>query len=277
MDREKLQEWAAAYSLGALEGEERRTFEALLRRGDAEALRLLQEMEAVAQQLPFSAEPVMPPPGLKARILEALEENLPVAPANEPAAGGVPTSAREAQPAGGRERWKWFARAAVVALLLLSAGALIYITQLRHTIRELQQQVAMSGQVIQQLTEQLHSQQQLLALFQAPELRIYDLAGQAPAPNAAGKVYLDPARRTGLFLGHNLAAPPPDKDYQLWMLRGNQPIDAGILTPDKSGNYIATFDVAVDAGELTAFAVTVEPRGGVPQPTGAMVLLGAIN
>ncbi|MCH8127687.1 anti-sigma factor [candidate division KSB1 bacterium] len=79
-----------------------------------------------------------------------------------------------------------------------------------------------------------------------------------------------------VFYGFNLAAIPSDKDYQLWMLKGNQPISAGVFTPDADGNAISEFTTIPDDENISAFAVTLEPKGGVSQPTGEMYLIGAL-
>ena len=79
-----------------------------------------------------------------------------------------------------------------------------------------------------------------------------------------------------MFSAQNLGDLATGKDYQLWMLKGNQPVDAGLLTAE-NGHFVATFAVDFSLDELSAFAVTVEPKGGVPQPTGTMVLLGTTS
>jgi anti-sigma-K factor RskA len=55
---------------------------------------------------------------------------------------------------------------------------------------------------------------------------------------------------------------------------GGKPVDAGVFDVDPSGKTL------FESKELTSvtaenFAVTVEPRGGLPQPSGPIVLLGA--
>jgi anti-sigma-K factor RskA len=68
---------------------------------------------------------------------------------------------------------------------------------------------------------------------------------------------------------------PPDRQYQLWVFANGKPVDAGVFDADASGR--ALFESKDLAAISTAenFAVTVESRGGVPQPTGPIVLLGS--
>ncbi|MCL6640158.1 MAG: anti-sigma factor, partial [Candidatus Rokubacteria bacterium] len=73
----------------------------------------------------------------------------------------------------------------------------------------------------------------------------------------------------GYLLVTNLPPPGPGRTYELWTLRGGAPRPAGTFEVGPSGE--ATVRVA-PAGPVDAFAVTVEPAGGVPAPTGPVVL-----
>jgi anti-sigma-K factor RskA len=53
------------------------------------------------------------------------------------------------------------------------------------------------------------------------------------------------------------------------------PISAGwLLKPDASGRANVLFDTPADLPKPQKMAVTIEPDGGVPAPTGDMYLLG---
>ncbi|HEX9942459.1 MAG TPA: anti-sigma factor [Thermoanaerobaculia bacterium] len=53
-----------------------------------------------------------------------------------------------------------------------------------------------------------------------------------------------------------------------------EPVSAGTLSVDPRGTGSLRVERVVDAKDIQAWAVIVEPRGGVPQPTGPMVLKG---
>ena len=55
------------------------------------------------------------------------------------------------------------------------------------------------------------------------------------------------------------------------------PINAGAFQPDPKGNGQVLLPPLEPGVKPKAFAVTVEPAGGVPKPTGAMVLVGAVS
>jgi anti-sigma-K factor RskA len=63
--------------------------------------------------------------------------------------------------------------------------------------------------------------------------------------------------------------------YQLWVLTAAPaPISAGLLRPDARGSVTATFETPPTLPNPVAMAVTLEPEGGVPSPTGDKYLVG---
>jgi anti-sigma-K factor RskA len=54
----------------------------------------------------------------------------------------------------------------------------------------------------------------------------------------------------------------------------NQPISAGLFRPDDQGSVTASFETPADMPTPVAMAVTLEPDGGVPAPTGDKYLVG---
>jgi anti-sigma-K factor RskA len=74
-----------------------------------------------------------------------------------------------------------------------------------------------------------------------------------------------------------LPALPRNKDYQLWVIKGKTPISAGVFSvSDTTANFFRIDGLAVtDPREISAFAVTLEPKGGLPAPTGDMYLAGS--
>ena len=71
-----------------------------------------------------------------------------------------------------------------------------------------------------------------------------------------------------------LAPAPAAKSYELWLVpaTGN-PISAGVFNPVSGQTDHWTMKLPQGIAPK-AFAVTLEPAGGKPQPTGPMVLVG---
>ena len=250
---EQLGDQAAAYVLGALTPAERQAFEAHLAACvpcAAEVRSLALVGVALAQAAP-AAEPAAP---VRARLLARL-------------------SARHVS-----VHVSWLAVAASIALAATLGG---YSMQLRGRVATLQSRLrdaalraeAGERQMADVRRTAADAQSSLLVLT-APDLARIDLAGQPAAPTAAARAFWSRARGL-VFTASNLPPPPAGRAYQLWVLTSQPaPISAGMLTLDANGGVNARFDTPPDLPRPVAMAVTLEPEGGVPSPTGDKYLVG---
>jgi anti-sigma-K factor RskA len=106
--------------------------------------------------------------------------------------------------------------------------------------------------------------------------RITVLRPSDPQSRAIGAALWSPQDQRGLLALENLAPLPPNQSYQLWLIDPRKtPISAGVLPADATGSLRLQFnpDIKVDAVER--IAVSIEPKGGSPMPTGRIVLLGS--
>ena len=109
------------------------------------------------------------------------------------------------------------------------------------------------------------------------ELRIASLeAKDASYGSAKIMVAWDPKMNRGMISMQNLPAPPPGHDYQLWVLDPNAPapISAGLLKMEPGSQ---TFAVQPMTTSGPGFAISLEPEGGRPTPTGAILFAVAPN
>ena len=113
-----------------------------------------------------------------------------------------------------------------------------------------------------------------LPIVASPVARSIVLAGLPAAPRAGGTTVVDPRTRTALFYAHALPAPAPGKTYELWYITVDGPVAAGVFDVDAKGDGALRVEEVPDPGQVLAWAVTLEPAGGVAQPTGEMVLKG---
>ena len=113
-----------------------------------------------------------------------------------------------------------------------------------------------------------------LSIVAAPDVRRIDLAGQRPAPAAAARAFWSPSRGV-VLVAANLPALPPGRTYQLWFVTADAKVNVGLLKPDPTGRVDAIVTNAANLPTPAAVAVTQEPDGGVPQPTGDMYLVGS--
>lgn len=88
-------------------------------------------------------------------------------------------------------------------------------------------------------------------------------------------MFWDKATDKWTFVAHNLAPLSAGRTYQLWLVTATAKISAGTFTVSPKGDVMLQATYALDRNALKAVAVTEEPMGGVSQPTGAMVVVGA--
>lgn len=133
--------------------------------------------------------------------------------------------------------------------------------------------VAAVGAYAVRLQMRVGDLQSSVAVLAAPDLVRIDLAGQPTAPGSSGRALWSRARGM-VFATSNLPAPPAGKVYQVWVVTADAPISAGLVTPDPAGGGMTYFYTPPDIPPPTAVAVTLEPAGGVPAPTGEFYLVG---
>lgn len=253
MHSERHEELVALAALGPLTGDDAVEYARLLEEGCAECERLLPELRLATTALSVSAPPLAPRPALREELLASLG----------------PTRA-VAAPRSFRSGWAFAAAAALLFAVVLFDDA-----RLRREREELRAQNAeLTGQVASSRAE-LSRRDLRARVMESDDVRVLFLGGQGPQPKARGKVFWSEGAKRGVLVAGSLAPLPPDRQYQLWVFVDGKPVDAGVFDPDAQGR--ALFESRDLAAIRTAenFAVTIEPRGGVPQPTGPIVLLGA--
>jgi len=114
-----------------------------------------------------------------------------------------------------------------------------------------------------------------LRLMGAPQTLLIQLAAQGDVPYRASALMNGPEGEAMLL--SSALAPQAGKDYQLWLIRGDQKISAGVLKPGADVALARIDPELLRAGAPDALAITIEPTGGMPQPTGPIVLLGKVG
>jgi anti-sigma-K factor RskA len=250
---EQFAELTGLYVLDALTDAERAAFEAHAA-GCARCMTEIRELRRTSDALALSAPPAVPSPAVRERLMAAIG-------IGSIRGAGAPGVNKDGVGAAGVENVRgarapiapWLAAAAALALAVALAG---YVVELRRGAR---------------------SEQLIAAVLAAPDLARIDLVGQPTAPSASARAFW--SRSRGLvFTASNLPVAPAGRVYQLWVLSSQPaPTSAGLLKPDASGRVTATFNTPADLPQPVAMAVTLEPEGGVPAPTGDKYLVGLAN
>lgn len=260
MNRDEITELAALYALGGLEGEDRARFEALLEAGNAEALAAVREFEDTLAALAVTTASG-PPPAVKGALMARIDAE------GRPA---LRASVTEFPAKAPRRSALWpavWAGALAAGLAALVVGLSVSVTYEKR-LAELNKESAT-------LRGQLERQQAVIALVQDPATQVVILSGLPPAPEAKARM-LWHARAGGLLLVNGGLPPAPeDKAYELWAIVGkNAPVPAGVFSVDAKGTGSLRVPPLPGVERVDVFAVTLEPAGGVPAPTGAMYLAG---
>ncbi|HEX9829938.1 MAG TPA: anti-sigma factor, partial [Bacteroidota bacterium] len=127
------------------------------------------------------------------------------------------------------------------------------------------------------LTNDVQAKEELLNILQAPRIDIVFMGGTTTSPTGYGKIIWDTEKNVAIFQVANLPMVPGDKDYQLWIIKDSVTVSAGVFAVQderERENYfkVLSLDVA-QRSDVDAFAVTLEPKGGLPQPSGQVYLI----
>jgi anti-sigma-K factor RskA len=265
-EHDELREQAELYVLGALAPADREAFETHLA-SCADCTAHVKSLSPVTQALAYAAPQHEPPPALRARVITSVSGSpLKAAPVPRPIA---------ARPSA---TLPWLAAAAslvfAAALGMYAANLRSRIGALELRLQEATERAAAGERQLAELRRVNADARSQLAILVAPDLQRIDLAGQPRAPQASARAFW--SRSRGLvFTASNLPAVPPGKTYQLWVLtKQPAPISAGLFKPDPQGRVAALFETPPDLPQPIGMAVTIEPDGGVPSPTGDKYLAG---
>jgi anti-sigma-K factor RskA len=276
MTHDELRELTGGYALGALSEPERLAVEAHLPTcpACADEVRALTE---VSSGLAYAVPQHDPPAALRARVLKAAVGG------DQAARGDSGEVDRIAEPKrrSPSSLPAWFALAAsiaAVAIGLYSVTLRQRIVDLEGRLREAMGMVARMREDVKVAQAVADKSRQANEVLRAADVRRIDLAGQKDAPNASGRAFWSPSR--GLVVAaSNMPPLAPGQQYELWVIppgQGSKPIAAGMIDLESDGGFfvLANAGTSSDVGTV---AVTPEPAGGLPQPSGPITLAGAVH
>ena len=169
----------------------------------------------------------------------------------------------------------WYAIAATIALVITGAQ-LFRVTSERNRMRA---EVAVEDTVVARPADDssallLARRDSIIAAMTGPDVKTVPLMNQS-ARQPAGRMMWNRASNDWVMVTYNLRAPKPGMTYQVWLVTDDAKISAGTFKPDPNGKTMMHARYALDRNALRSVAVTEEPEGGMPAPTGPMVIAGA--
>jgi len=256
------------YELGVLDGDDKAEIETHLA-GCSECGAKLGMARRRLALLALAAPPSEPSAEVRSRILESFREK---GSERRDEITSVPARPRFRAPV-----WAW-ACAGVCLVLLVAAGWLA-----RENAR-LSRRLAELEQIRQQLdASNLNLRtsaaraQAVLDVLTGPQTIQVELSPAKARPLPHGKAFYNSSKGL-LFYTTSLESLPSGRTYELWLIpaEGN-PVDAGVFNTDAHGNGQVILPSLPQGLTAKTFAVTIEPEGGVPAPTGPMVLVGPVS
>jgi anti-sigma-K factor RskA len=251
-----------AYALDAVSPDERAAIDAHLKTCDscrAELKAMSDAAAALASTVPLHPMEKDRSVAVKQRLLDrARAEKRVVTPIQSVT---IPARTR-------RLPW-WLAAAASVAFAVAAYKA-IQTGRERDALRtELVTESIRSSALKDSLAER---ERTLLAMAGA-DVKVVELVANNRRPNA--RMFWAQSTNTWTMFAHNIPVPPQGRTYQLWLItREGTRISAGTFMPDQSGSAVVSAQYPLASDALQMIAVTEEPAGGVPQPTGEVLIAG---
>jgi anti-sigma-K factor RskA len=236
-----------AYALHALTGPEAARFERHLTRCPACAREIRDFAETTARLAAAAAEP--PPAALRQQVLATAARARQLPPATREPAPSRTIRRRVGTAALPRRPWPALTAAAAVLTLAVVLGLAA-----RTTGHQIAAGLSRGGQIAAVLT--------------APDATMLDAR---MATGGTATVVMSLGEHALVFAAAGLTPMPPSRCYQLWLLGPHGDTPAAMLTAPQHGH----------AGPVTAtglrpgarLGLTVEPAGGSPRPTTAMILV----
>jgi anti-sigma-K factor RskA len=105
------------------------------------------------------------------------------------------------------------------------------------------------------------------------DVKIVPLATTSAAQ--MGRVFWNRTSNDWTMVVYTMRPPKPGMTYQVWLVTDSAKISAGTFQPDSTGHAFMQAKYALDRNALKAVAVTEEPMGGMPSPTGPIVVSGS--
>jgi len=253
VSHEPFETLAAVYAVGALDDDDLAQFEAHLPTCAVCQAALREAQDALARAM-LSTPPLAPP----AEAREAL--------------------VRRVGRARGADRRSWLTWAAATAVVAAAAAgftgtwvAVRYEARLGQMARETAAVKERLARNEASLREQVALYRGAVELLRDPATRVVELRGQGPAAGASGRMIWNDAGGGHLFVA-GLPPAPAGTTYELWTIAGQTPRPAGLFGVDAAGRGAHRVPPGAAGGAVQVFAVTLEPEGGAPAPTGPIVL-----
>jgi len=163
--------------------------------------------------------------------------------------------------------WAKLAIAASILLALFAGWSFVQMTELKRSNEEIAAQ-------LETVKKDSEYSGLLASLYRDPSFKVVKMAGLERSPESAVAAFWNQQTNEVMLDVQKLPEPPVGKQYQLWSIVDNKPVDMGMLDNSFSGKVLKMKHTKAGSA---AFAITLEKTGGSPAPTmEAMYVMGKV-
>jgi len=170
-------------------------------------------------------------------------------------------------------RLNWYLLAATVALVTTSAQ-LLRVSSDRNALRDQLTAADTLAPRVDSLAAAVNRKDAMIAAMTGPDVKVVPLSNRT-ARQPLGRMIWNRTSNDWIMVTYGLRAPKPGMTYQVWLVTDDAKISAGTFQPDEDGNTMMHARYVLPRDALRAVAITEEPEGGVPAPTGPMIVAGS--
>jgi hypothetical protein len=176
-------------------------------------------------------------------------------------------------------------RIAVAACIVLLAGSAVlniyYFNKYREFSSRYDQLLAQQTELAKNNTSlqtKLNNYENTIAGLTDPNMAVIKMdannvpAKGSPDPASVATVYWDTRSKDVYLMANNLPQPQTGKQYQLWAIVDNRPVDAGMLDMAQGKVMVKMKNIP----RAQYFAITLEQQGGSSSPQGKMYVMGKV-
>ncbi len=108
---------------------------------------------------------------------------------------------------------------------------------------------------------------------QSPQnFHLITLSSPDPSSKETALLVISDAGKYGTLVTDNMDMLNSQQQYQLWLIKDGNRTSGGVFSVNESGYGWLRVESQTSLLDFTSFGVTIEPKGGSPDPTGAKVL-----
>lgn len=258
-----------SYLMGQVTDQERREVECMSKIYP-EIRASLDEIEADLESY-ASSHSVKAPDDLKASIMSAIAD-IEQEPAGEMKVEKSPDPVEEPKEEDlpridskpGSRLLSWTVAAAALIFMVSTVLLWARMQDLATQLSSVQDEKTEVEQLAGKLESSLEQRETQIDLLTSPENKKIVLAATEAFPENSATVFWNPELGEVVMDVSGLTPAPDGQQYQLWALIDGQPKDMGLVSKGTDSSRIQDM---LTTNTADAFAITLEPEGGLPEPT----------